>query len=207
MDQDQLLRLLEQGGEKINPDALAGIHAHHELLLTWNRTAHLVSAGDASLDALGRHDIEALQALPHLGDDQVVDVGTGGGYPGLIWACCRPDLQITLVEANQRKVAFLREVKAKLGLTQVKIAAQRLAHADELAGLGGTVWTSRAAGCTDLLLEAGVQLPAGGVTLLLYVGEEQARSLASVQDAGWACRSDEALNSGVAGRLVVLQRA
>ena len=206
MEQDSLRRLLEAGGGEIDPDALDRIRRHHDHLLTWNRTAHLVSAGDASLEALTRHDLEAAQALPHLGAHKnLVDVGSGGGYPGLIWACCRPDLSVTLVEANLRKAAFLREAASLLDLTGVRIAHQRCATIHQLVALGGDLWTTRAAGCSELLLTAGDE--AGSPTLILYAGADRADRLARGEYPGWICVSDEPLVSGAAGRLQVVRRA
>jgi 16S rRNA (guanine527-N7)-methyltransferase len=197
-------RLLDQA----DPDASERIRQHHELLLAWNRTAHLVSAGDANPDALGRHDLEAVQALPHLGTRKcVVDVGSGGGYPGLIWACCRPDLKIILVEANQRKAAFLREAGRRLDLPHVTIKHQRCATADGLIAFGGDLWTSRAAGCNELLVTAGSLPGAGAPCLILYAGAKQARELAEGQYTGWDCLADESLASGATGRLIVLTRS
>ena len=207
MKRDTLRHLLEKGGSTVDPDALERIRQHHELLLTWNRTAHLVSAGDANPDALTRHDVEAVQALPHLGTRRcVVDVGSGGGYPGLIWACCRPDLKIILVEANQRKAAFLREAGRRLDLPHVTIEQQRCATADGLIAFGGDLWTSRAAGCTGLMVTAGSLVAAGSPCLILYAGAEQARELADEKNTGWNCQADEPLASGAAGRLIVLVR-
>ena len=208
MTLDSLRHLLDERGIEIDADALERIQGHHELLMAWNRTAHLVSAGDANLDALSRHDLEAVQALPHLGTRRcVVDVGSGGGYPGLIWACCRPDLKIILVEANQRKAAFLREAERRLDLPHVTIEHQRCATADELIAFGGDLWTSRAAGCTELLLAAGSLPAAGSPCLILYAGAEQARELDEGQYTGWNCQANDPLASGATGRLIVLTRS
>jgi 16S rRNA (guanine(527)-N(7))-methyltransferase RsmG len=208
MVQDSLRRLLEEGGSPIDPDAMERILQHHDLLLTWNRTAHLVSAGDASLEALTRHDLEAAQALPHLADhDELVDVGSGGGYPGFIWACCRPDLTVTLVEANLRKAAFLREAARRLQLPGVRIEHQRCATAIQLVALGGDLWTTRAAGCSELLLTAGEDVEAGSPTLILYSGTDRADRLTGGEYPGWICSVDEPLVSGATGRLQVVRRA
>jgi 16S rRNA (guanine(527)-N(7))-methyltransferase RsmG len=207
MVQDSLRHLLEKGGGEIHEDAVERIRLHHELLLTWNPTAHLVSSGDARLDALTRHDLEAAQALPHLGIHRdLVDVGSGGGYPGLIWACCRPDLSVTLVEANLRKATFLREACRHLDLPHVRVEHQRCATVNQLIALGGDLWTSRAAGCSQLLFTAGDEPEAGSPTIILYAGAQQADRLAEGGYAGWTCRVDEPLVSGAAGRLQVLTR-
>ncbi|GEM_PF-5780619 len=201
---DPIRRLLEEQGWADPGRALEQLSRHHDLLLTWNRTAHLVSAGDASRRALIRHDLEALQALPYLaGHHTVVDVGSGGGFPALVWACMRPDLELILVESGARKAAFLREAVHRLALDGVRVLHERLEDPGRLIELNGDLWTSRAAGCGPLLRQAGAAGPAG-LTLILYAG---------VQDAGdpadapvWEGVADEPLVSGAAGRLVVLRR-
>lgn len=64
--------------------------------------------------------------LPHLSAaTSIVDVGSGGGLPGLALKLARPDLELTLVEANRRKAAFLVHATAALGLSQVKVVPRR----------------------------------------------------------------------------------
>ena len=64
--------------------------------------------------------------LPHLGEAQtLVDVGSGGGLPGLPLKIARPDLAVTLVEADQAKAAFLVGACAELGLRDVDVLARR----------------------------------------------------------------------------------
>jgi len=69
---------------------------------------------------------DSLVLLEHLGDARrVVDVGSGGGLPGLPLKLVRPDLSMTLVEADQNKAAFLVQTCARLGLTDVEVIARR----------------------------------------------------------------------------------
>lgn len=201
---DPVRHLLEQQGWESDARALERLNRHHDLLLAWNRTAHLVSTGDATRRALVRHDLEALQALPYLvGHHAVVDVGSGGGFPGLVWACMRPDLELILVESGSRKAAFLRETSHRLALQKVRVLHERLEDPDRLIALAGDLWTSRAAGCGPLLRSAGEAGPAG-MTLILYAG---ARDPADPVDGPiWDAVADEPLVSGAAGRLVVLRR-
>jgi 16S rRNA (guanine527-N7)-methyltransferase len=68
---------------------------------------------------------DCLSLLAHLGDARtVVDVGSGGGMPGLPLKIARPDLELTLVEADQRKAAFLAHAAAELRL-QVRVVVER----------------------------------------------------------------------------------
>jgi 16S rRNA (guanine527-N7)-methyltransferase len=69
---------------------------------------------------------DSLVLLEHLGDAHtLVDVGSGGGLPGLPLKIARPDLAVTLVEADQRKAAFLVQACATLGLSDVEVLAVR----------------------------------------------------------------------------------
>ncbi|HKT84295.1 MAG TPA: 16S rRNA (guanine(527)-N(7))-methyltransferase RsmG [Solirubrobacterales bacterium] len=80
----------------------------------------LVSKPDPDLVA------DSLVLLPHLaGAARLVDVGSGGGLPGLALKIAKPELQVVLVEANRRKAAFLVRAAAELGLWGVDIVGRR----------------------------------------------------------------------------------
>lgn len=69
---------------------------------------------------------DSLVLLEHLGDaSRLVDVGSGGGLPGLPLKIARPELAVTLVEADQAKAAFLVQACARLGLDDVEVVARR----------------------------------------------------------------------------------
>ena len=73
---------------------------------------------------------DCLVLVEHLGDARkVVDVGSGGGLPGLPLKIVRPDLEITLIEADQDKAAFLVHACAQLGLEGVEVVARRAEEA------------------------------------------------------------------------------
>lgn len=68
--------------------------------------------------------------VDHLGEARnVVDVGSGGGLPGLVLKIARPELSVTLVEADQAKAAFLVQASARLGLNKVDVVAGRAEEA------------------------------------------------------------------------------
>ena len=73
---------------------------------------------------------DCLVLVEHLGDARkVVDVGSGGGLPGLPLKIVRPDLELTLIEADQGKAAFLVQACARLGLEGVEVVARRAEEA------------------------------------------------------------------------------
>jgi 16S rRNA (guanine527-N7)-methyltransferase len=93
----------------------------HRLIASW---PGLVSDSDPAL-------VEDSLVLLDLLDDalSLVDVGSGGGLPGLPLKLARPELQVTLVEANHKKAAFLTHAIAVLGLQGVEVVAKRAEEA------------------------------------------------------------------------------
>ncbi len=90
---------------------------HYQELRRWNPRLSLVGPGTAE-DVVERHYGEALQALPLLGDAQgrLLDLGSGGGFPGVVLAAARPRMHVVLVEPRQRKWAFLTSATHRAGL-------------------------------------------------------------------------------------------
>ncbi len=101
-------------GESLFPP----LHQHYLELRRWNRRLSLVGPGTVH-EVLSRHYAESLAALPLLegAGARLVDLGSGAGFPGLVLAAARPDLDVTLVEARQRKWAFLRSATRRSGLS------------------------------------------------------------------------------------------
>ena len=89
--------------------------------------ARLISEWPGLVSGPADHLVEdSLVLLEHLGDAKtLVDVGSGGGLPGLPLKIVRPDIAVTLVEADSGKAAFLVQACARLGLTDVEVLARR----------------------------------------------------------------------------------
>ncbi len=96
-------------------------------LLDANQRMNLTRIADPGEGAI-RHVGDALTLLPYLpeGPHALVDVGSGGGVPGMILAIARPDARVTLVESTRKKAAFLSETASALGLENVVVLPQRV---------------------------------------------------------------------------------
>jgi 16S rRNA (guanine527-N7)-methyltransferase len=121
--------------------------------------------------------VDCLVLLRHLDEaGTVLDVGSGGGMPGLALKLARPELRVTLLEADQRKAAFLTHAVAKLGLEQIEVVSERA----ELAAHGSLresfeVVTCRALAPIPGMLELCLPFVAvGGRLLAMRTAEETA---------------------------------
>jgi 16S rRNA (guanine527-N7)-methyltransferase len=107
----------------------------------------------------------------------LVDIGSGAGLPGLVLAMLLPDVQVTLVEPMARRVVFLGECVAALGLDNVRI---RRARAEEVAGeFSADVVTARAVAPLDRLAGLAVPLVRPGGLVLAVKGERAAAEAAA----------------------------
>jgi len=191
------------------PPALRPLLRRHLALLgRWNSRVDLVApAGEATwLDAHVHDSLLALEALPE-DARRVVDVGSGAGFPGLVWALARPDLAVTLCEARGRRAAFLREVLRATGRGDVEVAACR---AEELAAGEHGVAVSRAALPYARWLPQGARLVRPGGAVLALLGPRDPEGLGVceaaaglVEEARHAYRLP---GSGKPRRVVVLRR-
>lgn len=85
-------------------------------LLRWNQKVNLTAIRTLD-EAVEKHLLDSIAVVPELGDAKtLLDLGTGGGLPGIPLAILRPDLQVTLVDAVAKKVGFLKAAVATLGL-------------------------------------------------------------------------------------------
>jgi 16S rRNA (guanine527-N7)-methyltransferase len=92
------------------------LHRLKDAVIAESERQNLVSA--ATIPQFDeRHLLDSLQLLPHLQDGVLVDIGSGGGFPGLVLACCRTD-PIHLVEPRAKRATFLDATTQALGIGQ-----------------------------------------------------------------------------------------
>ncbi|MCA1771821.1 MAG: 16S rRNA (guanine(527)-N(7))-methyltransferase RsmG [Halomonas sp.] len=96
-------------------DQLLGLLA---LLHKWNRTYNLTAVRDVN-DMVSRHVLDSAAVLPFIGGATLLDVGAGPGLPGLVLAILKPELSVTLLDSNGKKVRFQRQAVMELGLSNV----------------------------------------------------------------------------------------
>ena len=202
---------LEAIGAPVSTETLAKLGDYLARMLAMSEHMNLTAIKDAE-GAWERHVLDALTLLPMLAGvpagARLVDLGSGGGIPGLVLAIARPDLLVTLVEATQKKASFLSAVSAAMGLANVSVRAERA----EVLGkgeLGGAfeVVTARAVARLLTLVPLAVPFARPGALVLLIKGqraEEELTEAAKVMAREHAVH--EQTIATPTGRIVVLRR-
>jgi 16S rRNA (guanine527-N7)-methyltransferase len=160
----------------VSAQVRADLYLHYLELRRWNRSVSLVGPSRRD-EIVERHYGESLAAVPLIGeqDKLTVDLGSGAGFPGLILAMARPDLEVFLLEAQERKWAFLNTVCRKTSLSATCLNARVGATLPE--GLPETidVVTSRALKLSADVLAAVTQRLSPAGQLLLWTGKTAPR--------------------------------
>lgn len=150
-----------------------------ETLGRWQKAINLVGGG--TMDSVWRRHIadsaQVIALIPE-GAARLADLGSGGGFPGLVIAAMRPDLRLTMIESDARKSAFLREAARKMELkNQPEIVIQRIENAPPA---GADVVTARALAPLGRLLEWSERHRTDTAICLFHKGK------------GWQAEVDEA---------------
>ena len=105
--------------------AEAKLLAYLALLDKWNRVYNLTAVRDPGR-MVSHHLLDSLATVPFFQGESALDVGSGGGLPGIPLAIARPELQVTLIDSIAKKTAFLLQVKAELGLSNLNVVTGRV---------------------------------------------------------------------------------
>lgn len=153
-------------GLSLNPQQQQQLLDYIALLHKWNKVYNLTAVREPER-MLGLHILDSLSLIPHLGDAKtVLDVGTGGGLPGICIAVARPDLTVVMLDSLQKKTTFVRQAIGALGLTNASVVCDRVEAFRPAQPFD--VVTSRAfAELSDFVKGAGHLLRAGGRMLAM----------------------------------------
>jgi len=120
---------LEQGlaalGIELPPAAQEKLLAYAALLYKWNKTFSLTAMREQD-KAVSHHLLDSLAVLPFVPAGSLLDVGSGGGMPGIPLAIARPELRVTLLDSNSKKAAFLQQAAIELALPNISVHCGRV---------------------------------------------------------------------------------
>ena len=112
-------------GLQVSADIQARLLDYVALIAKWNRV-HNLTAVRESARMVSAHLLDCLAIVPHLRAGSVLDVGSGAGLPGIPLALIWPQAQVTLLDSNHKKTAFLRQVLIELELKNVDVICERV---------------------------------------------------------------------------------
>lgn len=115
--------------KKVNKEALTKLSEYLLLIKKWNKTRNLVSRKLTDHD-LEDHIIDCIALNEVISENNILDVGTGAGLPGVVIALLNPTKKVKLLDSNSKKISFLNHVKTKLTMKNVTIEHNRLEKCD-----------------------------------------------------------------------------
>lgn len=158
---------------ELDPDQLEQVSLYLSLLLKWNSRINLTAVRQPD-EMVTRHFGESFFAGKHLwsafSPNLMMDLGSGPGFPGLPCAILKPDSPVLLVESNNKKVAFLKEIIFALGLNNVKVFYGR---AESCTDQAPDLVTMRAVEKFESSLPIALRLLQSAGRIALMIGETQ----------------------------------
>lgn len=125
-NQRRLTQGLEQLSLFLDQKQQQQLLAYIDLLAKWNSTYNLTALRDEN-KMLSHHVLDSLSVVAYLkASNSLLDVGSGGGMPGILCAIASPDIAVTLLDSNSKKTTFLRQVVIELGLDNVTVKTCRV---------------------------------------------------------------------------------
>lgn len=127
--------MLENNPEKLLSHALSALQidlscveplmSFIRMLEKWNKTYNITAIRELHKMVV-LHLIDSASVYRYLSGNSIIDVGTGGGIPGIIFAIINPELKVTLLDSKQKKTRFIRFAQRQLKLENVQIVCQRV---------------------------------------------------------------------------------
>lgn len=200
---------IEEGVKALQQTLPEGAAERLALLLKelerWGRRINLTAIREPSA-MVSAHVLDSLSVRPHLRGGQVVDIGTGAGFPGLPLAIAESDVEFVLLDANAKKIGFVQHIVGRLGLDNV-VAARSRAE-DYAPGRGFDTVIARAVTSTAGLIDLGAHLLNERGAILALKGRRPSAELDALPD-DWTYTVTELAVPGLeehARHLVVLTK-
>jgi 16S rRNA (guanine527-N7)-methyltransferase len=160
---------------ELDETRLRAISTYIDLLLKWNARMNLTAIREPG-EIVQRHFGESLFAAKHLLEQKppqtAIDLGSGAGFPGVPFALLAPEVQVTLIESQQKKATFLKELVHTLGLKNAKVFSDR---AENYPGTADLIML-RAVERFEQALRMAIRLTNEGGRVALMIGSGQVES-------------------------------
>ncbi len=179
-------------GESVNVALTASqqtlLARYVELVLKWNRITNLIGV-DSADEFIAKHLADCLSVLSFIPETTLADLGSGAGLPGLVLACVRPGLFVSLVEPRAKRARFLAQACISLGLSNVEVIPFRVEAWQPARRPDGII--CRAFGSISSFVQVTRALQAPGTQLFAMKGQDPADEVRALAGYGMDCQIHE----------------
>jgi 16S rRNA (guanine527-N7)-methyltransferase len=170
----------ERAGLELTAETIEKIQLFIARLLEKNKVMNLTAITQEE-EIADSHLLDSFLLLPYLRGESLIDVGSGAGFPGMLVKLLRPELKLVLLDSTKKRISFLEELIAELGLSQITAVhgrAEEVAHLPEYREKFDTA-VARAVSSLDILLELCLPLVKTGGRFLAMKGKDDELDLAA----------------------------
>lgn len=124
-DRDLLIEGLQRMDLKLSDQVIDQLMTYLNLVEKWNRVYNLTAIRERD-EMIKLHFLDSLSILKHVHVKNILDVGSGAGFPGIVLAITKPELKVTVMDSVNKKTTFMQQVKSELSLTNLDVVNSRV---------------------------------------------------------------------------------
>jgi 16S rRNA (guanine527-N7)-methyltransferase len=124
-DRDLLIEGLQRMDLKLSDQVIDQLMTYLNLVEKWNRVYNLTAIRERD-EMIKLHFLDSLSIFNHVHVKNILDVGSGAGFPGIVLAITKPELKITVMDSVNKKTTFMQQVKSELVLTNLDVVNSRV---------------------------------------------------------------------------------
>ena len=124
-DRDLLIEGLQRMDLKLSDQVIDQLMTYLNLVEKWNRVYNLTAIRERD-EMIKLHFLDSLSILNYVHVKNILDVGSGAGFPGIVLAITKPELKVTVMDSVNKKTTFMQQVKSELSLTNLDVVNSRV---------------------------------------------------------------------------------